>query len=232
MWPTWPARPWLPWIAQAGEHRAAAEACADDDHEERVELGGRERLGRHALPEERAAADRILAERGGLAVADVANGDRRVMELERLLEAAADGEVVPEIAVEIGRAEEDAIHGGRAGGGEADGGYIFDRGAKAGHRVEGGGDDRGDRAMGPFFGRGGKLIGDVNDFAAVVADRERAGSSADVDAKIVSQWRCLVWRRWGWPFCVRPVSGQLSRMWRRVCKDLNAEECSMHRARG
>ena len=153
------------------------------------------------LPGERAAADGILAECGGLAVADVANGDAWLVLAEASLEAGADREVVPELAIEVGSAEQDAVHGGRAGGGEADGGDIGERDAEVLGRGEGGGDDRRDRALGAFFGRGGKLIGDVDDFTLVVADREGAGGSADVDAEVVGQWRCLVWRRW-WPFCV------------------------------
>ena len=59
----------------AAENRAAAEAGADDDDKERFELFIGERAGGDAAPGERAAADRIFTERGGLTIANVADGD-------------------------------------------------------------------------------------------------------------------------------------------------------------
>ena len=59
------------------EHRPAAQPRADDRDEQRIELLVRQRLRRHAVPRQRSAANRILAQRRRLAVAEIAHRDTR-----------------------------------------------------------------------------------------------------------------------------------------------------------
>jgi hypothetical protein len=173
----------------AARYGAAAEARADDDHEERLQVFGGERRGGHAAPVEPPAADRVLAERRGLPIADIADVDPRVLVAQRDFERAADGEIIPEIAVEVRRREQDAVLGRGAGGCDADSANVGERRIEACHRVARGGDDRGDRALRALFGGSGELLGNVDHLVLVVADRERAGGSADVDANVVGHGR-------------------------------------------
>ena len=97
----------------------------------------------------------------------------------------------------FGVAQEHAVHRRGAGRGEAHGRHVGQRDAEPRRRILGRGDDRRDRALRPLLGRRPELLGDVDNFTPVVADRERAGRAADVDAEVVGQRGLLVMKASG-----------------------------------